>query len=121
MRVDRKVNFEFTGECFMNIEELLRASGRTSKTVMQVEKASKTSKVIFIVSEAIVREFELKFKDNNNVIVLPDSFSGIDWDTMTVHGMRAYEVYFDHYVVYKRFGLQIQKYLEACHIRMLSN
>ena len=86
MRVDRKVNFEFTGECFMNIEELLRASGRTSKTVKQVEKASKTSKVIFIVSEGMVREFELKFKNNDNVIVLPDSFSGIDWDTMTVHG-----------------------------------
>lgn len=105
----------------MNIEELLRASGRTSKTVMQVEKASKTSKVIFIVSEVIVREFELKFKDNDNVIVLPDSFSGIYWDTMTVHGMRAYEVYFDHYVIYKRFGLQIQRYLEACHIKMISN
>ena len=104
-----------------NLEGLFRASGRTSKTVMQVQQASKTAKVIFIVSEDMVREFELKFKDNDNVIVLPDSFSGIDWDTMTVHGMRAYEVYFDHYVIYKRFGLQIQKYLEACHIKMLSN
>lgn len=46
----------------MNIEELLRASGRTSKTVMQVEKVSKTSKVIFIVSEAIVRELSSSLK-----------------------------------------------------------
>ena len=54
-------------------------------------------------------------------MLLPDSFSTIDGDTMTVHGMRAYETYFDHYVIFKRFGVQIQKYLEACHIRMLSN
>ena len=104
-----------------DLEGLFRASGRTSKTVTEVEKASKTSKVIFIVSEGTVREFEIKFKDNDNVIVLPDSFSAIDWDTMTVHGMRAYEVYFDHYVIYKRFGLQIQKYLEACYINTISN
>lgn len=104
----------------MNIEELLRASGRTSKTVKQVERAS-TSKVIFVVPDTMQREYELKFKDNENVIVMSDSNSSIDWTTLTVPGMRAYKVYFDHYVIFKRFGVQIQKYLEACHIRMLSN
>lgn len=105
----------------MNVEELLRVSGRTSKTIKQVETVSKLGKVVFVVPDTMLREYELKFKDNENVIVLPDSFSTIDWDTMTVHGMRAYETYFDHYVIFKRFGVQIQKYLEACHIRMLSN
>ena len=105
----------------MNIEELLRASGRTSKTIKRVETVSKLGKVVFVVPDTMLREYELKFKDNDNVIVLPDSFSGIDWDTMTIHGMRAYEVYFDHYVIFKRFGVQIQKYLEACHIKMISN
>lgn len=105
----------------MNIEELLRASGRTSKTVVQVEQASKSNKVVFVVSDAMRREYEIRFKDNENVIVLPESATPVDWDTMTIYGMRAYEAYFDHYVIFKRFGVQIQKYLEACHIRMLSN
>lgn len=105
----------------MNIEELLRASGRTSKTVKQVEQASKSGKVIFVVSNAMEREYELKFKDNENVIVMSDLNNSIDWTTLEVYGMRAYKVYFDHYVIFKRFGVQIQKYLEACHIRMLSN
>lgn len=71
MRVDRKVNFEFTGECFTNIEKLLRASGRTSKTIKRVETVSKLGKVVFVVPDTMLREYELKFKDNDNVIVLP--------------------------------------------------
>ena len=105
----------------MNVEELLRASGRTSKTADQVKQASKSGKVIFVVSNAMEREYELKFKDNENVIVMSDSNSSIDWTTLTIPGMRAYNVYFDHHVIFKRFGVQIQKYLEACHIKMLSN
>lgn len=105
----------------MNIEELLRASDRTSKTADQVKQASKSGKVIFVVSNTMEREYELKFKDNENVIVMSDLNSSIDWTTLEVYGIRAYEVYFDHYVIFKRFGVQIQKYLEACHIRMLSN
>ena len=54
----------------MNIEELLRASGRTSKTIKQVEKASKFSKVIFVVSDTMKREYELKFKDILNHVIL---------------------------------------------------
>ncbi len=105
----------------MNVEELLRASGRTSKTVKQVEQASEFGKVVFVIPDTMKREYELRFKDNENVIVMSDSTSSIDWTTLTVPGMKAYDVYFDHYVIFKRFGVQIQKYLEACHIRMLSN
>lgn len=105
----------------MNIENVLRASGRTSKTVKQVEQASKSNKVVFVVPDSMRREYELRFEGNENVIVLPESATPIDWTTMTIHGMRAYEVYFDHYVIFKRFGVQIQKYLEACHIKMISN
>ena len=52
----------------MNVEELLRVSGRTSKTIKQVETVSKLGKVVFVVPDTMLREYELKFKDNENVI-----------------------------------------------------
>ena len=103
----------------MNIEQLLRASGRTSRTVNEVERMSKSTRVIFVVPYAMKREYDIKFKDNENVTIISDENSLIDWKTMTARGMRAYEVIFDHSVIYERFGVQIDKYLEACHIKQL--
>lgn len=105
----------------VNFDKVLRASGRTTKLANEVEEVSKTTKAIFVVPDSMLREFSLRFKGNDNVVVLSDLNSSIDWDTMQVRGMRAYEVYFDHAVIYKRFGVQIQKYLEACHIKLVSN
>lgn len=101
----------------MDFDKALRCSGRTKKTVNQVELSSKTSKTIFIVPENMYREYEIKFRNNENVLVLPESNDSINWSTMTVMGMRAYQVYFDHYVIFNRFGVQIQKYLESCHVK----
>lgn len=97
------------------LEEILRGTGRTTKSIEKVHELSLHGQVIFVVPSAFQRDYIRKFAFNNNVLVVPDTSISIDWNVMGIIGFSC-PVIFDHSVLYRRFGHQINEYLKSCFI-----
>ena len=102
------------------IEEILRQTGRTTRTVKEVNDLSLRGRVYFIVPEPMKYHFKRLFGHNANVIVLGDLSQSIKWDNLSLYGIND-PVLFDHSVLYRKYGRVIEEYFKSFDFKVINN
>jgi hypothetical protein len=102
------------------IEEIFRQTGRTTKTIKEVNDLSLKGRVFFVVPEPMKYHYKRLFGHNANVVVLGDLSQSIKWDTLSLFGIND-PVLFDHAVLYRRYGHVIEEYFKSFEFTVINN
>lgn len=102
------------------IEEIFRQTGRTTKTIKEVNDLSLKGRVFFVVPEPTKYYFKRLFGHNANVVVLGDLSPSIDWNTLSLYGIKD-PVLFDHAVLYRKYGHVIEEYFKQIEFTVIDN
>lgn len=102
------------------IEEILRQTGRTTRTIKEVNDLSLRGRVYFVVPEPLKYHFKRLFGHNANVIVLGDLNQSINWDTLSLFGIND-PVLFDHSVLYRKYQHVIEEYFKSAGFKVINN
>lgn len=102
------------------IEEILRQTGRTTRTVKEVNDLSLKGRVFFVVPEPTKYHFKRLFGHNANVVVLGELNQSINWDTLSLYGIND-PVLFDHSVLYKRYDHVIEEYFNSFEFKVIKD
>lgn len=102
------------------IEEIFRQTGRTTKTIKEVNDLSLKGRVFFVVPEPTKYHFKRLFGHNANVVVLGDLSQSIKWDALSLFGIND-PVLFDHSVLYRRYGRVIEEYFKSFEFTVIDN
>lgn len=102
------------------IEEIFRQTGRTTRTVKEVNDLSLKGRVFFVVPEPMKYHYKRLFWHNANVIVIGDLSKTIYWDMLSLYGIDD-TVLFDHAVLYRRYGRVIEEYFKGFNFKVTDN